>query len=311
MMKKFISQIIYISLPLLIAAIGMEVLLRNIPNDYLAKKEYLDQYAAEVEILILGSSHSFYGFNPAFFTPKTFNASHISQSLNYDLEIVKKYETQFKNLKNIILPISYFTLFEKLDTEPDAWRLKNYHIYYGINTSKSFIYYSEILSIQFNLNLTRLVSYYLFKQPTITCTQLGWGTNFQSKNAQNLLETGKTTSQRHTKNDVYLLKSQAVFLDNQSALNTLIEWSKKRNIKVLLLTPPAFESYRQNLHPVQLNFCIETANKIASKYTNCLYLNLLSDANFKAQDFYDADHLSEIGAAKLSTLINNKINEWE
>jgi hypothetical protein len=310
-MKKFITQIIYISLPLLIAAIGLEVWLRNIPNDYLAKKEYLDQHSAEIEILILGSSHSFYGLNPAFFDLKTFNASHISQSLNYDLAILKKYEARFKNLKNIILPISYFTLFEKLDTEPDSWRIKNYHIYYGISTSKSIIYYSEVLSNQLNVNLTRLVSYYLFKQSAITCTKLGWGINFNSKKAQDLIETGKTASQRHSKNAIHSAKYQAIFSENQSTLDAILEWSKKRNIKILLLTPPAFESYRQNLNPAQLNFCIETASKIASKYTNCMYLNLLSDANFKAQDFYDADHLSEIGAKKLSPLINSKINEWK
>lgn len=79
----------------------------------------------------------------------------------------------------------------------------------------------------------------------------------------------------------------------------------------MLLTPPAFETYRQNLNQEQLKITINTISDICSKYDNCIYDNLLSDTNFVAMDFYDADHLSEIGAKKLSVLINERINEWE
>ena len=71
-MRKFITKTIYISLPIIVIAIIMEILLRNIPNDYLFKKKYLDEYSSEIETLILGSSHSLYGFNPEYFTSKTF-----------------------------------------------------------------------------------------------------------------------------------------------------------------------------------------------------------------------------------------------
>ena len=91
-MKRFVIKTIYISLPILVVAILMEILLRNTPNDYLFKKQYLDKHSSEIETLILGSSHSFYGFNPEYFSSNTFNASHISQSLNYDFEILKKYQ---------------------------------------------------------------------------------------------------------------------------------------------------------------------------------------------------------------------------
>ena len=83
------------------------------------------------------------------------------------------------------------------------------------------------------------------------------------------------------------------------------------NVKILLLTPPAFESYRMNLNPEQLDITIKTTTEICSKYDNCIYQNLLGDSNFVATDFFDADHLSEIGAKKLSEFIDKIILEWK
>jgi|AntAceMinimDraft_9_1070365.scaffolds.fasta_scaffold05802_3 hypothetical protein len=310
-MKLFLTKTIYISLPILVVAIFMEILLRNTPNDYSYKKEYLDKHSAQVETLILGSSHSFYGFNPDSFCGKVFNASHISQSLNYDFKILKKYEDKFINLETIVLPISYFTLFSKLESGSESWRVKNYIIYYGLKSSRSLTDYSEILSNLSSINIRRVISYYVLGNSAISCTNLGWGTSYNSKKARNLVDTGETAAIRHTRDNINSYNNQKLFNENILILKLMIEWCRENNVKILLLTPPAFETYRKGLNIEQLNITIETTSKIASKYDNCIYLNLLSDTSFYAKDFYDADHLSEIGAEKLSELINSKINEWE
>lgn len=310
-MKKFILKTILIILPFVVLAIIFEVLLRIIPNDYDFKKQYLDKHSSQIETLILGSSHSYYGINPNFFTSKTFNASHISQSLNYDFEILKKYQATFISLKTVILPISYFTLFGKLEAGSEAWRVKNYVIYYGIDKSNTFIDHSEVLSNRLNVNIKRLFSNYVLNNPSITCTNLGWGIGYDSKNAHNLIETGKTAAKRHTIDNLDSDKNLAIFNENIMLLNSIIQWCKEKNIKILILTPPAYENYRDNLAFTQLKKTIETTTNICSKYDNCKYEKLLEDKNFEAIDFYDADHLSEIGAKKLSEYINKKIVEWK
>lgn len=289
----------------------MEILLRNIPNDYLYKKHYLDKHSSEIETLILGSSHTYYGVNPDFFSTKTFNASHISQSLEFDFAILKKYEQNFNNLKTIILPVSYFTYFSNLENGSESWRVKNYIIYYEIDTDNSFKESNEVLSNQFNKNINRLVSYYLYGNSTLTCSKLGWGTKYNSKFARNLFETGEIAAKRHTKIDQSPDNYQAIVNENLLILNSIVKWSNERNIKVLLLTTPAFNSYRQNLNIDQLNFTVSVSNEIASKYDNCFYLNMIGDPNFIERDFYDADHMSEIGAEKLSILLNDRISGYK
>ena len=86
--------------------ISLEVLIRNIPSDFKDKRDYLEAHSNEIETLILGSSHSFHGLNPEFFSSKTYNAAFSSQILFYDLEILRRYESDLTELEWVILPIS-------------------------------------------------------------------------------------------------------------------------------------------------------------------------------------------------------------
>jgi hypothetical protein len=308
-MKRFVIKTIFVSLPILVVAILIEFLLRAAPNDYLLKKNYLDKKSAAVETLILGNSHSFYGLNPQYFSTTTFNASHISQSLNYDFEILKKYQNKLKKLKTIVLPISYFTLFSKLEVGSESWRVKNYIIYYDMNSSNSFTDYSEVLNNRMNVNGKRLISYYLLGKSIISCTDLGWGKDYNSENSKDLSETGKTAAQRHSKDELNFEGNKEILRDNILILRSIINWCKDHNVKIVLMMPPAFETYRNYLNHEQLKISLNITKEMCSKYGNCIFLDLLNDSNFKAIDFYDADHLSEIGAKKLSELINKKIGD--
>lgn len=292
------------TLPILLIAIIIEILLRQIPSDYLLKKKYLDAHSKEIETLILGSSHSYYGINPIYFSTNTFNVSHLSQSLDYDFEILKKYQNDFKSLKTVICPISYFTLYTKLESSTESWRIKNYVIYYDIDVSNSLSDHLEVLSNRFSLNLRRLGSYYIKGDSSISCTELGWGTGNKSEKARDLKETGPKAAIRHTGN-------LEAYEENKETLRSIIELCESHGISVILVTLPAYETYRQNLNPEQLKVTVETAADLANEYNNCQYLNLLESTEFDAKDFYDADHLNEIGAEKLSLLINKVVDKAE
>ena len=54
------------------------------------------------------------------------------------------------------------------------------------------------------------------------------------------------------------------------------------------------------LNKLQLNRTIETAKNLTKQYANTSYINWLSDDSFIASDFYDADHLNNIGAKKIT-----------
>jgi hypothetical protein len=66
--------------------------------------------------------------------------------LEYDLFLLKKYTKKANNLKFIILPISYFTLFQDLKDGIESWREKYYYLYYNYPKLHNWKNALEILS---------------------------------------------------------------------------------------------------------------------------------------------------------------------
>ncbi|WP_396198942.1 hypothetical protein [Flavobacterium sp.] len=107
-MKKFWLHILKIIVPIFIFFLVLEIALQKIPNDYQLKKSYLDQNASKINTLILGSSHTYFGINPEYFSKQTFNAAYVSQTLDLDKELLHHYKDKLTNLETVIIPISYF-----------------------------------------------------------------------------------------------------------------------------------------------------------------------------------------------------------
>jgi hypothetical protein len=299
-MKKFLFHLLKIILPILFFFLVLEIAIRKIPNDYQLKKVYLDENAAEINTLILGSSHTFYGINPEYFSEKTFNAAYVSQSLDLDYEILNSYESKFKSLKTVIIPISYFSLFETLETDIEKWRIKNYVMYYGFENKYQFTDNFESLNNHIAQNVKKTVKHYAINTSFITASNLGWGTNFNSKNKKTF--KGAFTAKKHT------AKNFDLFDENLKSLHKIITLCKKNNINIVFITTPTHKSYYQNLNKIQLEKATKTISELVKNNSNCNYLDLLNSKDFNDVDFYDADHLNEIGAKKLSLFLNTLIS---
>lgn len=115
-MKNFITRLLFFLFPVLVISIGVEILLRNIPNDYAEKANYFKTHTNDIEVLILGSSHSFRGVNPKYFKNHAYNAAYVSQSLDYDKTILDQFFKDSNSLHTVILSVSYMSLFQKLSS---------------------------------------------------------------------------------------------------------------------------------------------------------------------------------------------------
>ncbi|MDR2474834.1 MAG: hypothetical protein LBD45_03150 [Bacteroidales bacterium] len=292
-------------MPIIVAAISIEYLLRQIPNEYAYKRHYLDKNSNKIETLILGSSHSFFGINPAFMMENTFNSSNVSQSLKYDFKILTKYQNNFKNLTTIVLPIDYFSPWQDLAAGSENWRVKNYVLYYGMKSFK-LNDYSEFLSIDLQKNLTRIKDHYI-TGGAISYSDLGWGTAYNSSKSLDLIKTGQTAAQRHT-NDIFSKENQETYTKNLAILNSILNFCNQHNIKLILITSPTYNTYRENLSKIQLNKMFETIYNFVDEHKDVTYLNYFADTDFTEQDFYDADHLNEIGAEKFSRKLAHSID---
>jgi hypothetical protein len=300
-MKQFIKRICAWTLPVLLMVILAEWLLRRIPNDYKLKVHSYEFHATEIETLILGNSHAYYDLDPAFFRSKTFNGAQVAQTLDLDEKIFFKYENMLTKLKCLIIPISDMSFFYKLKNSKDNWRLKNYAIYYKINVSNNIADYSEILSLPFSINRHRLISYYIDHETAVTSSELGWGSNYSSKVKHDLNETVSKTVRVHKIDDSRDLPEE------KRSLEKIISSCYTRKIKVILFIPPGYSGYTSKIDSEQLKITLNTCKHLAAIYSNVYFFDMLNDSLYKADDYYDADHLNEIGAKKLSLKMDSII----
>lgn len=304
-MKRFIIRtVLLIIVPLLLGIVLCEYYLRKIPNDYSYKNEWLSNNAGSIRVLNMGSSHAFFGIEPSLFSCKSFNAAHVSQSIKYDHFIFSKFVNEMDSLEVLVLPVSYgsFLGFGPENGIED-WRVKYYSIYYGCKYHRFEPKYN--LEIYNGLQFDKVWNSILCKADHRTCNELGFGTTYKLENRpEDWKESGATAAKRHTRAKI----DSSIMEKNIRLVGEMVNKCVEKKAQVIILTTPAFHIYRENLNREQLKLMEEFCNSFVEQYDNVCYLNLLADERFCEEDFYDADHLNEFGAAKLTKILQQTID---
>jgi len=300
-MKRFLKLVAIFGAPILVFFICLEMIVRTVPNDYSYKRNYIEQHGKKIEILILGSSHGLYCVNPSFFSRYTFNTSQEYQSLKYDKFIFDKYKDSLTSLRAIIIPISYFSLFYELEQAEGNYRIKNYCIYYGCKYHLSVKNSLEIANGRSMLHLKMAKKYLFNNGDEIFCTKSGYGTMYQNTPTYDVDKTGQLAAERQS---TYPIENLG---PNLERLNAMIEDCAKRHVKVYLFTPPSWPSYTKHLDKNRLEILDREMKTIVQKYPNVQYRSFLEDSSFVKSDYRDSYHVNEIGAEKLSKMINDDL----
>lgn len=272
--------------------------MRNyVPNPYQFKHDRLSDNSSDISTLILGSSHTFYGISPKWMNDSTFNLANISQIFHYDWLLLSKYE--FKNLKRVILPVSYFSFFDKEFEETDSWDLViNYKIYMDIDTHSDFSKYNFELSHPYIY--TKKLRSLIIKKP-LSCDSLGYGLAFaRSNRSNNWKDSWERTVDNHTAKDWSAIPGHMKYA------RMIAEYCKSRNIDLILITTPTWNGYHSHLDSAQLKKTSELIRTLQAEY-QLRYLDYLKDERFTDDDFYDSDHLNDEGAKKFSTILKEDL----
>ncbi|MUU77870.1 hypothetical protein [Winogradskyella endarachnes] len=301
-MKKFILKVLIFLLPALLPLLVVELLIRHIPNDYKNKNDYmLSDKAKHIETLILGNSHTHLGVNPQYLDSKAFNLAFIGENLEFSFKVYEKYQTNLNNIKTIILPISYGSLYSKSLSK--KW-IKNYSIYYGLKTTDFPVDNLEILNKSISTIWENLKDYYVHKDAIIfvRSDSLGWRYRMEP-NIKDYEKVAKKIVKRHTHKDVGQVQR------NFNLLSKFVEECKLANINVILLTTPVHKEYINGMNKEQWETTINKSNLLAAKFNNVSYFNFYNDKRFVQEDFKDADHLNVKGAEKFTKYLNKIMNQ--
>jgi hypothetical protein len=308
--KKYLLTLIGATILLLLPICIVEFGVRGIPSPYRTKFESIRREHSNLKVLILGSSHFYFGVNPQYFSVPTLNAANVSQDFHYDLHILKVALEKNDNIKYVVVPMSIFSLFSELDTGIESWRKYEYRLYMGYKDYPasewfSLANHSVILASQNKLGLLRRLAKYLIDSPVDQdWTEGGWGKRYSTAASEAMLQSsGKTAALRHQQN----AKLSEVSIES---LNEIAKLCRAKDIKLLIVTPPAFISYRDNIDAQRLAKTTAVASTLVDSSPNIKYVSYFSHSAFEALDYFDADHLNHRGAEKLSRMIDGLITNW-
>ena len=316
-MKKYWSKLLLFSLAVFLFILFIESEYRRIPNDYSYKSQYIEKNRDQINVLVLGASHCYRGVNPVYFDMKCFNLSLVSQSIDYDYYILKKYIRHLPKLEYIILPVNYITFSYKLENEIEYWRKYRYIHFMKMNnnlTTHDLFTFDRYLTISQQTSssvINHLYRYWFYNENHISCDTNGWGYLSSEDWEENplqarkiLIQAAKESAERH----------KVFHFDpgnsNMEYFNRIIQLSEDQNCKLLLMTPPATPYYVDHLDNSQWEKITRLCDSIDGQYPHVRYLNFINDTSFIDELFSDGDHLNHKGAELLSQKLNLVIKHF-
>lgn len=282
------------------------------PSHFAAKKMLLENRAAMVETLILGSSHALTGVDPTVLGGRAFNLASQSQSLYYDAALIRKYRPNLPALKRVILPVSYFSLEYQLEDGPERWRAFHYRYFYGLAHRD---WHNLVSARNFS-------AYFLSGETTRARVLLGSSTNALDEYDQwggwtNRLCGSRLQAMPQDTNALHQAALGTLRLhhgmmkpehssENFLLLDHLIGELRHTGIEVVLVTLPVTQYYTAGVQPEAYDRLRQLLATLSAKH-GVPYLNWMEDTRFDLADFADGDHLNCEGAAKLSRYLKEAL----
>jgi hypothetical protein len=303
--NSFIVKGLIFLLPVIIILGYIEYKLYHIPNGYNKKRNYLECQLNSIQVLVLGSSQALHGINPDCFSCRGFNVANNSQSLFYDTQIALKYIDRMKQLKCVMVSLSYFALWNQLEDLPEDWRDSFYYYYWDIKYPGLKMLNAKNYSLIMLYGTQNALQYTVERFHVDLAPEMspnGWiKIDSIHNNPQISYASGKKRVVFHNK-----IRFEKRFNENIAILENFIRECKKRNIDVAIITPPVYETYYKYADPQVCRRNNEAILFLCKQY-GCTFHDYFTDVRFNFIDFNDNDHLNFMGADKFSRILNEDI----
>ena len=304
-MRTLYLKIALFLAPLFLVWLALEFFYRQVPNNYSYKDQQLQKVAPDVQTLVMGDSHAFYGINPVYFKDPTFNLSNISQSLLTDELLLEKHIANLPALKTVFINISYFTLSAKDNALESNWRKYFYHHNMGITAPSISFWnpqrYSMALIQRFDKSMD-LVQKYHNNYTIVNATPLGYGMQDASDIVKDKEAISIVIANKHEDNSLD-------FKHNTARLQRIIALCKKYEVAVVLLEMPVYPAYYNLLDTEKKEKIKSNLNNLSGVDDTVFYLDLSTNPLFEEPDLRDADHLTNSGAKKCSEYLNTYLKD--
>lgn len=307
-MRSFTIKLLLFITPILLLLLGVEYFVRHTENSFITKANYFNTHKENVEVLVLGTSHSQGGINPKFFKRSTCNLAYSSQNIQIDSALFFHTINDMKKLKKVIYELDYHRMDIKLDD--NYYKLPWYYMYYGIEIKpikfiNRFSLYSSNTNFFNNILLEKMDKNY----KPLVINQYGFVEHNYSDEFKSMhydsLKIATTAPQRLKSRHKEL--SDVVFLQNCKRVEAIIQYCNSHHIDFYLISSPLYKTYcdaKIKSKDIKVKKYIAF---LKSKY-NIKYYDFEKNPKFTLNYFSNDDHINAKGAAIYSKLLDSIIN---
>ena len=295
-MKRFYLALFLFVLPIFVFLGGAEYYVRSLPNIYKYKNEWMEEHAEEVEMLVLGNSHTGTAINPKYVSERMFNLANIGQEYMYDHFLFFKWAERCKKLKMVIISVSYFSFYKNvLGNESEKMQELNYSLYMDCPYHRYDVSYS-LESLYFSPLCGKIRKH-------LSGKDVNWSADGWIK--WPLAEKSSVWNAEHVNKSlarIYLAHSYDYVETNYRYLEGIVRYCYQHDVRIVLVSTPQTKEYNKCLDSRQIAHTHSLVDKLQKQYA-VEYYDYREDYRFTDDDFYDQSHLSEVGAEKFTKLL--------
>jgi len=291
-MTKMIRGIIFIMIGLLLIWPINAQFQRTNGYRHLNDTDKFLHVPTELEVINLGSSHGLNGFDYSSATIKGYNMALAAQGFYYDYRILKQYSSHLADDAVVLLPISYFSPYQKYEGEKfDKFNKR----YYRFLEPESIRFFNPLDYLRYHtfpvLFAGEHIKYLFEDRETL---KADWEQIDYNKFGMDGIESeGEKRATHHIENII------RVGQDNKATalkeLDNTIAFCIDNNLKPVLITMPLHDAYKKRFDNTFLNDFYQDIDTLIDKYPNAVYYDY-SEFNSERTDlFMDSDHLNKKG----------------
>jgi hypothetical protein len=271
----------------------------NLPSEFSIKNKQL-LLLESVDVLVLGSSHTYFGVDASEISSTSYNAALSSQSYKYDFLVLNSLIRRQVKVNCVILPISSFSRGYDVETGVEQWRKYQYWHRYNMHVFALQDYFDirSYIALMGDADAFGSISRIVSGNANVDLYNVGidgTGSNQDGGISRSKAHTQAVESaKRHLSDD----SSNGVYWFRKT-----VELCNASKISLILISTPVTDEYFQLVSTKLTRDQNELYRIAKSLKTDVVFRDYSRTRSFVYRDFYDCDHLNPTGAKKLARLI--------
>lgn len=297
-MKKALARLALFLFLILAPVAAGEVYVRSLPNAARSKHAFMSAHSGEVDVLVLGSSHTYYGIEPSLLSAHAFSLAQVSQTYDYDCALLRHYA--LPRLRWVVLPVSYFSLFERTDGDAANWHTASrYELYMGMRRY-GWWERERWEATDFKAFAEKMKS--LWQRPRMRWSGRGQGREYVLEARAADWDDGAARARANTYGGLPT---------EQSHLEHIATVCRARRVRLMLVTTPVCPSFAAAEDARQVRLTDSVMTRFMGRHGEVTRLDLGHSGAFTAEDFFDGDHLNTRGARRLTLMVRAAMDRAE